>query len=100
MQVEFDLHEWVPDNAFQWKTLEEVLISVQDLDENEGEWPEGLPRRWEPLSAIRNRVEAVLSRYTAHETVLVMCHGVVIRALTGRKEVENCEIAPYQLPSE
>lgn len=83
-EVEFDLHEWVPDRSFKWKNLEDVLGLIEDMEKCQYEWPAGEERPWEPYSSVRRRVLAVLSRYTQHERVLVVCHGVVIRSLTGK----------------
>ena len=93
--VEFDLHEWVPDLSFSWKSLDEVLAIIADLDDCGGEWPAGEQRGWEPLSRVRARVAPVLARYRHEERVLVVCHGMVIRSLTGRTSVACGEMVPF-----
>lgn len=94
--VEFELHEWVPDLSFSWTTLEDVLASLADLESCGGEWPQGEKRPWEPLSSVRARVLSVLAQYRRYERVLTVCHGVVIRALTGKREVHCAEIVPFE----
>jgi len=99
-QVEFDLHEWVPDKSFMWKTYEEILCLIADMENCKYEWPAGQEKPWEPYSSVRSRVTAVLSRYTQYDRVMVVCHGVVIRSLTGRtmnEEIGYVEAVPFDL---
>src|ERR1700722_12198371 len=60
VEVEFGLHEWLPDDTFGWQTHEEVLVQVRDCARHGGEWPPGERRPWEPLSAVRRRAAAAL----------------------------------------
>ncbi len=62
LQVEFDLHEWIPDESFRWHTLAEVRVFLADLDRCGGEWPPGERRLWEPLSSVRARASAALAQ--------------------------------------
>ena len=55
-EVAFDLHEWIPDFQFRWKSSEDILIARKEMDGLGGEWPEGETRNWEPLSQVRQRV--------------------------------------------
>jgi broad specificity phosphatase PhoE len=82
-RVEFDLHEWIPDLSLDWSRPDDVDRRLIELDLCGGEWPAGEERRWEPLSAVRARVLAVLDRHRSFARVLVISHGTVIRALTG-----------------
>ena len=97
--VEFELHEWVPDMSFRWRTLAEVLEHQDELQRCGGEWPSGEKRLWEPVSSIRSRVMAVLQRYSHIPRVLTVCHGMVMYSLTGRWEIENAELMEYSLPA-
>ena len=97
LKVEFDLHEWIPDRSFAWVTLADVMSKFEDLEKNNGEWPKGEERAWEPLSSVHKRVTSTLYRYSAFERVAVMCHGVVTRALTGKMEMANAECVEYEL---
>jgi broad specificity phosphatase PhoE len=95
LHVEFDMHEWVPDRSFAWATLADVHAQVEDLEKHGGEWPSGRELPWEPFSAIRARCLGVLGRYRSYSCVVVMCHEMVIRALTGKAEVKNGEIVEF-----
>ncbi len=51
--VEFDLHEWVPDRTFQWRTLGEVQALQSDYERCNGVCPEDETRLWETTEAVR-----------------------------------------------
>ena len=93
LRIEFDLHEWIPDLTFRWQSSEEVLSNFFEMMAAGGTWPEGETRVWEELTAVHDRVQAVLRRYTQYETVFVVCHGAVIRSLTGKA----IDVADYRL---
>lgn len=95
--VEFDLHEWVPDVDFSWRTLEEVLEIQNEFDLGGGEHPADTEKSWETFSMIRKRVLNVFEKYAELEKVFVVCHGMVMRALTGKEKIENTEILEYQI---
>lgn len=98
MRVEFDLHEWVPDRSFAWRDLEDVMRLQEAFVVHNGEWPDGTEQPWEPLSSVRTRAEGVLTRY-AHTAprILVVCHGVVMYALTGQWVIAHTESVEYSL---
>lgn len=87
IQVEFDLHEWIPDDSFRWHTHEEVRAYLADFESCGGEWPPGQPRPWEPLSSVRARAAAALGkavrRMRDDGCLIAVCHEMVIRSLTG-----------------
>jgi broad specificity phosphatase PhoE len=87
IQVEFDLHEWIPDDRFRWHTRAEVRVILADFDSCGGEWPAGQRRPWEPLSAVRARAAAALRHAVRGMpdagALIAVCHEMVIRSLTG-----------------
>ena len=90
LDVEFDLHEWIPDETFRWHTLTEVRVFLADFDRCGGEWPAGERRRWEPMSSVRARACAALriatQRVPDDGALIAVCHEMVIRSLTGERE--------------
>ena len=87
IEVEFDLHEWLPDDTFGWQDHDEVRIFLADFESSGGEWPPDQQRQWEPLSAVRQRASAALRRAAASisgdGSLIAVTHEMVIRALTG-----------------
>lgn len=92
--VEFDLREWLPDSTLSWRSLADVMVQANDFEECQGEWPPGETRLWEPNSAVRRRALAALQRQAADdpEPFIAVCHGGVIRALTGHRNNAHCEV--------
>lgn len=92
-EVEFDLHEWLPDNTFGWQDHAEVRVFLADFERAGGEWPADQQRPWEPLSAVRQRATAVLRRAAAgiagDGSLIAVTHEMVIRAVTGEMETRN-----------
>lgn len=100
LAVEFDLYEWLPDLTQTYDSSAVATAAAAEMSQCGGDWPEGQRLGWEPLSQVRRRVLAVLSRYDEDDGhVIVVCHGTVIPALTGRPL--GCgEHIPYRLPPE
>jgi len=94
-RVEFDLHEWIPGFDFEWKNLDDIHRIEKEFEAFGGEYRGNDVKNWESLSMIRKRVENVLEKYSDYSTVLVVCHEKVIRAMTGRIGVANCELIDY-----
>jgi hypothetical protein len=45
-KVEVDVHEWLPDKSFKFKTFEEVVELTNDFLKNEGAYPQGETKLW------------------------------------------------------
>lgn len=98
-RVEFDMHEWVPDMNFRWRSLAEVEELYSEFKYFKGEWPPEKTLPWETVPHMRRRALNVLRNYLAYQKVLVICHGQLMRAITG-VEIEKIELAglmPFQI---
>ena len=82
--IEVDLHEWMPDDRQRWADVAQVDEAISDLRACGGAWPDGTTRHWEPLSAMRRRAGLAIDRHTDAGDLLVVCHSMIIEALTGR----------------
>ncbi len=96
-RVEFDLHEWVPDKTFKWRTLAEVEALQADYESHKGVWPLGETKLWETTESVRQRVFAVLRRYYAYTRVLAISHVLAIKAVTGVDRVEMAGVVKMDL---
>ncbi|MBI4674260.1 MAG: histidine phosphatase family protein [Chloroflexi bacterium] len=94
IQVEFDLHEWIPDLTFSVTETTSVEVAYQEMMQAQ-EWQPDEPKNWEPLSCVRKRALGVLKRYCDLNYVLVVCHGVVIYSLTGQR-INTGGYCPYE----
>jgi broad specificity phosphatase PhoE len=92
LSVDFDLREWLPHTRFSWWTLDDVRAAYADMlakTPKDGAAPEPEPpHAWEPLERVRLRATAAMRRHvrSTDETVIVVCHQVVIFALTGEEK--------------
>ena len=91
-RVEFDLHEWIPGFDFEWRNIVDIHRIEKEFEAYGGEHKGDEVKNWESLSMIRKRVGNVLKQYSNYSNVLVICHEKVIRAMTGRVGVANCEL--------
>ncbi|WP_166243030.1 histidine phosphatase family protein [Paenibacillus turpanensis] len=98
LQVEFDLHEWVPD-SFQKESYEDIQALHRDFYKNDGIYPQGETRLWETKQSVLDRTKAVLERYLTYENVIVVCHGMVIAILKGYGpgQVDLCSVHEYTI---
>ena len=96
IEVELDLHEWLPDDTFRWHDLSGVRALVADFDSCGGEWPPGERRVWEPLSSVQHRSAAALrgaaASVTGSGSIIAVCHEMVIRSLTGEVKTRHGEV--------
>ncbi len=97
IQVELDLHEWLPDKTFQYKTSQESFTLHKEFWDAKGSNPQGEVPRWETIEEIIHRVVPVLNRYLykGYNTIAVVAHGGVIRRFTGDSNVKYC--TPYEI---
>jgi len=95
VRIALDLREWLPDETLSWATAEEVRIAYADMLRHGGVRPEGHPLRWEPLPAVQARARAAIAALPRDLTILVVCHAVVIYALTGQENTEHCGVVAY-----
>ena len=97
VRVETNLHEWAPDLTFQYSFTPEREAEIRALTNEffsgDGERPQHSKYHYESLSEVRHRVLDVLDRYLTYKKVIVVCHGIVMNALTAFKDhVEYCGV--------
>jgi len=94
--VENDLHEWMPDTKFIFD--QDANASFQEYLSAEGVRTLNHTYRWESYEELKKRVHLTLIKYTAYRKVIVVCHGIVISALTRFDDViEHCGVREIEL---
>ena len=98
IQVEIDLHEFIPDKTFQMKEAAENKQLHEEFLRCKGEYPSGEMRKWETITEIINRTKPVLDRYVdqGYEKIAVVTHGGVIRRYTGITDITHCDVYEVQ----
>ena len=102
IQIEVDVHEWLVDKSFMFKTFEEVVEFDNDFIANKGIYPQGETRLWEDISSIERRVKTVLDKYKHLKKVIIVCHERLMSIAAGRVEgsddadrIQNGEIIEF-----
>ena len=99
IEVEYDLHEWLPDSAGAYTSKLEIFGLADDFERNHGIYPTGETRRWETLEHLKTRVSGVLEKYFNLDFVIVVCHEMAIWSVTGTRDVINGQIIELELAS-
>ncbi len=92
VEVDIDLHEWIPDENNQYKTSEERFTFAREFTKFNGEYPSGEIFRWECLSHMRKRMIRVADKYSNYDKVIFVGHGMVFRCLTYIEKMNFAEI--------
>ncbi len=94
INIEIDLHEFIPDKTFTVKGEEENRKLHKDFMRCFGEYPNGETRRWETITEIINRTRPVFDKYydLGYEKIIVVAHGGVIRRYVGIGFIGHCEL--------
>ena len=92
IQVETDLHEWIPDKSNRYMTTEDAISLYDEFSACHGEYPEGLQLRWETISEIRARMKRVADKYAEYNTVIFVGHSIALGTLKNIKKMQPAEI--------
>lgn len=92
VEVDIDLHEWVPDWDNLYETSEESFALAREFNKFGGEYPPGEKFRWESLSHMRQRMGRAADRYSDYDKVIFVGHGMAFRCLTYIEKMRPAEI--------
>jgi broad specificity phosphatase PhoE len=93
INVEVDLHEFIPDKTFRLLGEAENKSLHKDFILCKGEYPQGQERKWETITEIIERTKPVIDKYSDYEKIIVVAHGGVIRRYAGQGLIDHCEIS-------
>ena len=98
INVEVDLHEFIPDKTFMVRGEEENKSLHIDFMKCQGKYPEGEIRKWETISEIIKRSKAVMDKYynLGYKKIIIVAHGGVIRRYTGVGLIAHCEVSEVE----
>lgn len=92
INIELDLHEWLPDLEFNYISDAEVIVAAKECSACKGEYIEEDKKNWEKLSVVSNRAFKSLEKYLNYDKIIVVAHGIVIRQFQFHVEVPYCGI--------
>lgn len=91
INIELDLHEWLPDLTFNYDNDGIVKKAAKECTMFKGEHVEEI-RNWEKLSTVANRSFKALEKYLNYNKIIVVAHGVVMRQFKFEKTIPYCGI--------
>lgn len=93
LQVEHDLHEWIPDLSFKY-SIDTYHESQEEFYYNMGIYNENCKHRWEEKKSVFDRVCKTLNKYLDYKKIIVITHGLVIRQFVNSHDghINNCQI--------
>lgn len=92
VEVDIDLHEWIPDEDNLYETSEESFALAREFNKFNGEYPKGKKLKWESLSHMRQRMRRAADKYADHGKVIFVGHGMAFRCLTYIEKISPAEI--------
>lgn len=92
INIEVDLHEWLPDLKFNYITDEEVKIAARECSSCKGNYTEEEAKNWEKLSTVASRAFKSLEKYLNYDKIIVVAHGIVMRQFQFHTEMPYCGI--------
>jgi broad specificity phosphatase PhoE len=92
IDIELDLHEWLPDLKFDYISDEEVGVSARECTACRGEYTDEEPKNWEKLSSVAARAFKSLEKYLDYDKIIVVTHGVVMRQFQFQPQIPYCGI--------
>lgn len=92
VEVDIDLHEWIPDESNQYETSEESFAFAREFTGFRGEYPPGEKLKWETLSHMRERIIRAADKCSVYDKVIFVGHGMVFRCLKYIEEMNPAGI--------
>lgn len=95
--VEPFFHEWRPDiNGLNY-TEETLSIAYEAFHAHHGRLAQDCPIRYETADEVRERFIAALEKYRNYETVVIVCHGMLMRQSCPQEKIDYCQIIEVEL---
>ena len=92
INIEIDIHEWLPDLTFNYKSDEEARVASLECIDCKGNYTDEDTKSWERLSVVANRAFKGLEKYLSYDKIIVVAHGILIRQLKYATDIPHCGI--------
>lgn len=92
INIELDLHEWLPDLTFNYCSEEVVKAAAKECTSYKGEYTEEDKRPWEKISTVASRAIKCLEKYSDYDKIIVVAHGIVMRQFKFLLDIPYCGI--------
>jgi broad specificity phosphatase PhoE len=92
IEIEVDLHEWLPDMTFNYASDEESIAAIHDCTACKGDYTDDDPKKWEKLSTVAGRAFKGLEKYLDYDKIIVVTHGIVMMQFQFYREIPYCGV--------
>ena len=93
IKIEVDLHEWMPDLSFQYRSKLEASKANRLCIECKGVCPDDSEMKFENLDDVFIRAKNALLRYSEYSKIIVVTHGIVMRRFSFAPDIPFCGIS-------
>jgi broad specificity phosphatase PhoE len=93
IEVELDLHEWLPDLTYSYSAYDSVDRAFKLCIANKGICLKDSPFKYEELSSVFDRAKKCLEKYTSYKKIAVVTHGMLMWQFTFSKEYPYCDMS-------
>ena len=92
IEIELDLHEWMPDLTFTFDSDEYAINVGRECEACKGVCPKDMERKWENLEDVFTRANNSLKKYLKYNKIIVVSHGIVMRQFKFQRQISYCGI--------
>ena len=92
IEIELDLHEWLPDLTFTFDSDEFAINASRKCAVHKGICPENIEKKWENLENLFIRANDSLKKYLEYNKIIVISHGMLMRQFKFERQVPYCGI--------
>lgn len=92
IDIELDIHEWLPDLTFNFSSTEEALAASHECTKCKGTYDDNDKRNWEKLSSVSERAFNCMKKYLNYNKIIVVTHGVIMRQFQYQNNIPYCGI--------
>ena len=99
IEIETDLHEWIPDTTYQ-NNVGYSNSSWDEYLEKNGVRDADCLYNWEEFDSVRKRALTALEKYRGnHQCILAVAHGGIMRSLLNNKvkQIDYCQVIEMEL---
>lgn len=92
INIELDIHEWLPDLSFNYISDEEVKAANLECRKYKGTYDDNDKRNWKKLSTVSERAFQSIKKYLGYDKIIVVTHGVVMMQFKFNDFIPYCGI--------
>ncbi|MDD6468200.1 MAG: phosphoglycerate mutase family protein [Erysipelotrichaceae bacterium] len=95
IEIQPGLHEWIPQRPYRFTCDEDYIQPNQDFIRYEGEMDPTGKYNYETLQELFDRAYPALLPYLKYDKIIVVAHGVLMRAFEYRCDIPYCGIITF-----